>query len=274
MIKYIHDKESIYMSDILKHLRSYNTSFTGDKTQLTNYFYVTDNNELVGYIETSLSWDWVSLGDMFYENIEVLRHLLYTVCEKYRNISVGINIRSTEKTRVEEFISLGFELSGIVEGTLKTENYYYADLLSFDIHSDLNLDVIMREEMIEKFDEILREKNKIYNKKDNLSRESEDYMIVALDNDVFVGGVQGVITEDSMNIHLLVVNEEYRNRDIGTKLMTLIEDVAVRKDIAKIYLGTVEFQARSFYEKLGYKVVMTRKNVPKGYDSYKLVKLI
>ena len=37
-------------------------------------------------------------------------------------------------------------------------------------------------------------------------------------------------------------------------------------------LGTVEFQAKNFYEKIGYSVILTKENDPKGYKSYTMIK--
>jgi len=37
-------------------------------------------------------------------------------------------------------------------------------------------------------------------------------------------------------------------------------------------LGTCEFQAKGFYEKLDFEVVYDRENNPKGYKSYTILK--
>ena len=55
--------------------------------------------------------------------------------------------------------------------------------------------------------------------------------------------------------------------------MNMIEEEATQKGVKLFSLGTAEFQARPFYEKLGYKVVMTLPNNPVGYECYTMRKL-
>ena len=104
--------------------------------------------------------------------------------------------------------------------------------------------------------------------------EERNIMFVALDDDKFVGGVHGSITEDSMYIGWLVVDEEYKGNGIGRNLMRKIEEKAKELNVYSINLGTVEFQAVKFYEKLGYKIVFVKENDPRGYKSYSMVKKI
>jgi hypothetical protein len=54
--------------------------------------------------------------------------------------------------------------------------------------------------------------------------------------------------------------------------MKLIEQEVLEMGVVSITLGTAEFQAKPFYEKLGYEVVGLRKESPKGYVSYSLRK--
>ena len=44
------------------------------------------------------------------------------------------------------------------------------------------------------------------------------------------------------------------------------------RSIKFLELGTTEFQAKPFYEKLGYKVVHEMDDYPKGYKCYTLFK--
>jgi ribosomal protein S18 acetylase RimI-like enzyme len=75
-------------------------------------------------------------------------------------------------------------------------------------------------------------------------------------------------------INRLAVDPKYRNHLIGTTLVTHAIHYAKEKGIKLVMLGTCEFQARGFYEKLGFKVVYERDNNPKGYKSYTMLKRI
>ena len=54
--------------------------------------------------------------------------------------------------------------------------------------------------------------------------------------------------------------------------MELVEEEAGKRNLDSVYLETV--LSREFYEKMGYKKVVTKKNQPKDFNSYLLVKQI
>jgi ribosomal protein S18 acetylase RimI-like enzyme len=83
-----------------------------------------------------------------------------------------------------------------------------------------------------------------------------------------------VVYDLSLYTHLLAVNQAYRGNQIGKKLMSFAEEEAKKRNIHLLDVGTASFQAKPFYEKLGYSVIYTRKNNPKGYECYTLVKEI
>jgi hypothetical protein len=56
--------------------------------------------------------------------------------------------------------------------------------------------------------------------------------------------------------------------------MMRVEEEAKRRRLKMIDLGTSDFQAKDFYEKLGYKAVYTQKNQPRGYNTYTMIKII
>ena len=69
-----------------------------------------------------------------------------------------------------------------------------------------------------------------------------------------VGGVQGSLWGRSMHIDALWVDDAYRGRGFGSKLMTAIEEYAVTHSHPLVYLETASFQALPFYQGLGYEV--------------------
>jgi len=66
------------------------------------------------------------------------------------------------------------------------------------------------------------------------------------------GGLYGVGDYGWAFIKLVVVPAEYRGRGLGTKLLAEAEAIAKARGYAGVWLDTFEFQARPFYEKLGY----------------------
>jgi GNAT superfamily N-acetyltransferase len=273
MIEYIRDLDEKYEPEILFHLRKFNRKHSPQKPTLEQYFYVLDNGKLIGAVKTSVSWDWVGLRKLFYDDIEVLRLLLSKVCNFYKDAVSGIKAHSSDKERIDDFISIGFIMSGTMPGTAMERDYFYADNIALNITSDSSFRVVSSDIEILDYKNGFEKEIEIYRSKRNcIENPSRNVIFVALENKDFAGGVQAELKGDSMYVDLLVVKESYRGRKIATKLMNLIEEEAVRNNVIRLDLGTAEFQAKDFYSKLGYKVIIERNNNPKGFKCYTMVK--
>ena len=274
-MKYIEDKDFNYKDQLIKHLRDYNFKQTGNRESSAEYFYAIDGEKLVGAVYTNYFWDWVSVGSMFYEGIDVLKKLISEISHYYKNKAVGLKLYSEVESRVEDFKSIGFDVGGMTAKTPKTSTYVYLKNTDFNIKSDVQTEVIVVTEKVDKYNSILLNQIEKFNRDNNIyTMEERDVMFVALYDDKFVGGVHGVVTEDSMYIAGIVVHEEYRGNKIGKKLMEKIEEKAKELNVYSINLGTTDFHALEFYEKLGYEIVFTKENDPRGYNSYSMVKEI
>jgi len=89
-----------------------------------------------------------------------------------------------------------------------------------------------------------------------------------------VGGVQGDVWGHSMHIAALWVDAGLRGQGHGSALMKAIEDYARAQDHPLIYLETTSFQARPFYESLGYRVFGELPEISPGHTLYFLMKLL
>lgn len=69
-----------------------------------------------------------------------------------------------------------------------------------------------------------------------------------------VGGAQGELWGRSVHIAGMWVAENLRGKGYGSVLLTAVEDYAARQGHLLSYLETTNFQARPFYEGLGYRV--------------------
>lgn len=83
-----------------------------------------------------------------------------------------------------------------------------------------------------------------------------------------VGGLWGGSHYDWLFIQLLVVPEALRGQGIGRQLMALAEAEAARRNCTAVWLDTFEFQAMSFYERLGYTCFGQLENYPKGFARF------
>ena len=69
-----------------------------------------------------------------------------------------------------------------------------------------------------------------------------------------VGGAQGDLWGSSVHIAGMWVAEDHRGKGYGSALLRVVEDYAAERGHLLAYLETTSFQARPFYESLGYRV--------------------
>jgi ribosomal protein S18 acetylase RimI-like enzyme len=77
--------------------------------------------------------------------------------------------------------------------------------------------------------------------------------VTARDDGRIVGGALGALWLEWLFIELLWLGEAFRGRDIGTELITELEEEARRRGAKNAYVDTFSFQAPGFYEKLGFR---------------------
>ncbi len=77
------------------------------------------------------------------------------------------------------------------------------------------------------------------------------------DNQELIAGVYGFLSPHWLYVDTLWVAENCRGQKWGQRLMVALEQSALQQNIKQAFLGTADFQARGFYEKLGYDVVAT-----------------
>ena len=74
------------------------------------------------------------------------------------------------------------------------------------------------------------------------------------DHGRILGGAHGDLWGRSVHIAAMWVAESERGKGQGSALLTAVEEYAVRHGCRLSYLETTSFQARPFYESLGYQV--------------------
>lgn len=87
-----------------------------------------------------------------------------------------------------------------------------------------------------------------------------------------VGGLWGKCAYDWLCVELLAVPQEHRGGNYGRTLMDQAEGIARANGCIGIWLDTYEFQARGFYEKLGFEVFGTLDDHPIGQKRFFLRK--
>lgn len=78
------------------------------------------------------------------------------------------------------------------------------------------------------------------------------------------GGLWGGTNLSRLHVELLFVPETLRGRGLGRKLLLDAEQEAIRRGCLGAWLDTYSFQARGFYERLGYSVFGILDDYPPG----------
>lgn len=87
-----------------------------------------------------------------------------------------------------------------------------------------------------------------------------------------VGGLWGKTVYDWLFVELLAIPEHLRGQRLGTALIAEAERIARAENCIGIWLDTFEFQARGFYEKLGFELFGTLADHPVGRSRFFLQK--
>ncbi|MBI1775405.1 MAG: GNAT family N-acetyltransferase [Proteobacteria bacterium] len=89
-----------------------------------------------------------------------------------------------------------------------------------------------------------------------------------------VGGLWGGSYFSYLWIDLLFLPETLRGAGLGRRIMIQAEEEAVRRGCTGVWLDTFSFQARGFYERLGYAVFGTIDDHPPGHSRFFLKKVL
>ena len=84
-------------------------------------------------------------------------------------------------------------------------------------------------------------------------RESCDYSYHISEQGRIVAGIVASSVLDALEVEYLFVDEAYRGRGLGGRLLEHVERLAAEHGIRRVLLNTYSFQAPDFYRKCGYK---------------------
>lgn len=94
------------------------------------------------------------------------------------------------------------------------------------------------------------------------------------DEGAVIGGLWGVASYRWLFVQYLAVPETLKGRGLGRALMAAAEAEARALGCVGVWLDTFSFQARGFYEKLGYRLFGSIDDYPPGESRFFLSKRI
>jgi len=89
-----------------------------------------------------------------------------------------------------------------------------------------------------------------------------------------VGGIVGEVWTTVLFIQLFWMDQKYRGKDFGTKLITAIEDEARKFGATRSYVDTMSFQAPGFYRNCGYEEYGAIEGYPGGVTRHWFTKAL
>lgn len=115
----------------------------------------------------------------------------------------------------------------------------------------------------------------IYDNEDVIpSRDEKRYNnFIVYDDGKLIGGALGFIEYQWYFLDKLYISEKYRGKGIGKMLIHNVENFARKNSLVGVRMGTWDFQAKEFYEKLGYEVFGEIKDCPPDTIHYDFKKV-
>lgn len=105
------------------------------------------------------------------------------------------------------------------------------------------------------------------------SKVSSLFLKVTSSKEEIIGGVAAYIFYGSIQIDILWVKKEYRQKGIGKALIQHLESIAKNKKLKMISVATMDgWNNINFYKKQGFSVEFIKKGFEKGLIQYYLVK--
>lgn len=109
---------------------------------------------------------------------------------------------------------------------------------------------------------------------ESIQEEVKFFVFVRDEKQKIVGGIRAICFWNTLHIELFWLSEACRGKGAGRDLITKAEQFAVENGCDKAFVETTSWQAKPFYEKMGYQLMATLQGRPKGYASHYLTKEI
>jgi N-acetylglutamate synthase-like GNAT family acetyltransferase len=99
-----------------------------------------------------------------------------------------------------------------------------------------------------------------------INEKATHFSVFAKNGAQIIGGALVWEQSDALYIDVLWCDDNYRKKGVGTKIITLINNVAIDKKIPKIFVDTYAFQAQTFYKNQGFYWIGTIPEFMSGHD--------
>lgn len=92
------------------------------------------------------------------------------------------------------------------------------------------------------------------------------------ENQKVIAGILGGTYWGWLHIDILWVDENFRSKKIGSRLLIAAENEAKKRGCHSVHVDTMSWQAPEFYKKHGYELISELDNIPNGYKKFHFIK--
>ena len=93
------------------------------------------------------------------------------------------------------------------------------------------------------------------------------------ENQNVIAGILGGTYWGWLHIDILWVDENFRSKKIGSRLLIAAENEAKKRGCHSVHVDTImSWQAPEFYKKHGYELISELDNIPDGYKKFHFIK--
>lgn len=103
---------------------------------------------------------------------------------------------------------------------------------------------------------------------------NDTFGFYAILDEQIIGGITAHKKMEWLDVDILFINEKFRKNRIGSKLVSKAVEYCQKEKLIGMHLYTLDFQAKGFYEKQGFKLIAEIKDWPKGITRYEFIKYI
>ena len=87
-----------------------------------------------------------------------------------------------------------------------------------------------------------------------------------------IAGILGGTYWGWLHIDILWVDEKFRRKKIGSRLLIAAENEAKKRGCHSVHVDTMSWQAPEFYRKHCYELISELDNIPNGYKKFHFIK--
>lgn len=118
--------------------------------------------------------------------------------------------------------------------------------------------------------------NNALEKFNNEHAEPDNHVLLNIveydENQNVIAGILGGTYWGWLHIDILWVDEKFRRKKIGSRLLIAAENEAKKRGCHSVHVDTMSWQAPEFYRKHGYELISELDNIPNGYKKFHFIK--